>query len=260
MEINLIRIVTGTFYFLFGISIGSFLNVCIFRIPRKLPVAAPHSMCPCCRHLLSPFDLTPVLSWLLLKGKCRHCHAPISTRYPAIELLTGILYLLCFLAYGMTLDSVILCLFFSSLIAAAGIDFEHTYIPDRIHLIILILALASFLSGSSEPWLSMVLGCLIPSGIMLAVSLLTKGGIGFGDIKLMAASGLLLGLEKNVLAFFLAYLTAGLFHAVPLLRGRISGKDEIPMAPYFAASLILSALFGAEIWSWYFRTLLHIGY
>lgn len=250
----------GAFYFLFGITIGSFLNVCIVRIPRNLPIIAARSMCPSCLHKLMPLDMIPIISWLFLKRTCRYCGVPISARYPFTECLTGILYVLCFLVFGPTLYSVILCLFISCLLVAAAIDFDHTYVPDRIHLVILALAAVSYLSGNADTMIRMLLGALVPSGILLTISLLTKGGIGFGDIKLIAVSGLLLGFEKNFFAFVLAYLLAGLFYIVPLVKGKINGKDEIPMVPFFAAALTLSALFGPQLLSWYFNTLFHIGY
>lgn len=249
----------GIIYFVYGICIGSFLNVCIYRIPRGLSIVRGGSMCTSCHHRLRPLDLIPIGSWLYRKGKCRYCAESVSRQYPLIECLTGTLYVACFLRFGPTAYSILLCLFFSCLIAAAAIDLEFTYVPDRIQLLILLLAGASSFLTPRISFQDGVLGSVIPAGIMLAVSMLTKGGIGGGDIKLIAATGLLLGFWRNMLAFLLAYLLAGLFYVIPLIKGYINGKDEIPMVPFFAASLILSALFGGEILCWYFQSLFGIG-
>lgn len=248
----------GTIYFVYGICVGSFLNVCIYRIPRGLSMIRSRSMCTSCHHILRPLDLIPIGSWLYQKGRCRYCSGSVSRQYPLIECLTGILYVACFLRFGLTAYSILLCLFFSCLIAAAAIDLEFTYVPDRIQLLIVLLAGISCFLTARVNLQDRVLGSMLPAGIMLAVSILTKGGIGGGDIKLIAATGLLLGFWRNMLAFLLAYLLAGLIYIIPLITGYINGKDEIPMVPFFAASLILSALFGGEILSWYFQILFGI--
>lgn len=250
-------ILLASFYFLFGISIGSFLNVCIWRIPIQRSVCTAHSKCPSCHHILSPLDLIPILSWMLLRGKCRYCGAFISPRYPIVEFLTGIWFVLCFAVIGSRpgaiLYSIVLCLFGCCLIVAAWIDIDHMYVPDRIHIMILILSAAAFFLHHTETLSSCLLGAVVPSGIMLIVSLLTKGGIGGGDIKLMAVSGLLLGFPCNIFAFFLAYLLAGCYYLIPLLRGKVNGKDPIPMVPFFAAALMFSCLWGSPILTWYFN-------
>lgn len=143
------------------------------------------------------------------------------------------------------------CLFALFLTAAAIIDIKYLFVPDLIHLGILILALASSFENPHPAIGSRILGCFCVGGLMLFVSVMTGGGIGGGDIKLMAASGLLLGFSNTVLALLLAYLMAGLRFAVPFFTGKIDGKTEIPMIPYFAVSLLLSAAFGDAVITWY---------
>lgn len=173
----------------------------------------------------------------------------------------------------MELNSAILILYAAVLITASVIDIKSLYVPDRIHLCILALAVCAYGMGEtcglskvfgrifgmagaktldSSEMILRFLSCLIPAGILLLVSLLTHGGIGGGDIKLMAASGVLLGFEKAFLALLLTYLLAGILHLVPLLTGRLDRKAEIPMIPYFTAALLISAAFGSRIISAYF--------
>lgn len=246
----------GSLYFIYGICIGSFLNVCIYRIPEEISLVRGRSMCTSCGHTLHAYDLVPLFSWIFLRGKCRYCGAPISARYPVVELLTGLLYVVVFLACGPTLISVIYCLFGSSLIAASGIDLDHLYVPDRFHVCTLILAAVSYFTGNSESIKSLLAGSLLVGGFMLLISLATHGGIGGGDIRLMAASGLLLGLPRNAFAFILAYIAAGLVCFIPLLKGHMNRKTEVPMVPFFAFALMVSALWGHELLNWYLHLFL----
>ncbi|HPE15855.1 MAG TPA: prepilin peptidase, partial [Oscillospiraceae bacterium] len=191
-------------FFLYGLCIGSFLNVVIYRVPLELSVVKGRSRCPACGHTLGPFDLVPLFSFLFLGGKCRYCKAPISPRYPLVEAVTGALFALCALAWGLSWYAVVLCLYGSVLIAAAFIDREHGIIPDRLHVVILLLAAASWFAGPTVTLMDRLIGALGLGAAMLLVSLFTGGGIGGGDIKLLAASGLLLGWKLTVPAFFLA--------------------------------------------------------
>lgn len=178
------------FFFLFGLVIGSYLNVAIYRLPLRLSTAKGRSFCPQCHHTLSAMDLIPVLSWLGLRGKCRYCHAPISPRYPLIESLTGILYALCGFYYGATFSAVLHCLFLSILIVMAMIDLDTMEIPDRLSVFILILAvIALALEPASIP--SRILGALIISVPFWILSRLNA--MGGGDVKIMCAAGFYLG-------------------------------------------------------------------
>lgn len=243
-------------YFLFGISIGSFLNVCIWRIPQKLPIANDRSICPHCKKQLKEKDLIPILSWILLKGKCRYCGAPISMRYPLIEISTGILYAFSFHYFSLTLDSALFCLFASLLIVGAGIDYDHTYIPDSIHIYLIAIAILAQFFGNRVSLINALAGGFIVGAIMLLIAYFTHGGIGGGDIKLLTATGFYLGLSKNIFAFFLAYLFAFLWCILPLLRKKLNRKTEIPMIPFFAIALIVTALWGDRLLHWYFNLII----
>ena len=189
------------FFFLFGLVIGSYLNVAIYRLPLRLSTAKGRSFCPQCHHPepLSAMDLIPVLSWLGLRGKCRYCHAPISPRYPLIESLTGILYALCGFDHGATFTAVLHCFFLSILIVMAMIHLDTMEIPDRLSVFILILAvIALALEPASIP--SRILGALIISVPFWILSRLNA--MGGGDVKIMCAAGF--------------YLACALFHSVCL--------------------------------------------
>jgi leader peptidase (prepilin peptidase)/N-methyltransferase len=232
---------------LYGLCIGSFLNVVIYRVPRELSVAKGRSRCPACGHTLHAADLVPLFSFLFLGGKCRYCKAPISMRYPLVEAMTGALFALCALQWGFSWYAGILCLYGSVLIAAALIDREHGIIPDRLHVVILLLAAASFLTGPAVSLPDRLIGALGLGGAMLLVSLVTGGGIGGGDIKLLAASGLLLGWKLTVPAFFLAYVLAAIRYLGPLLKKKLGRNYEAPMGPWFSLALVIAALWGRQL-------------
>ncbi len=174
--------------FLYGIIIGSFLNVCIYRIPKKENIATTRSHCMSCGYQLKWYDLVPLFSYLALRGKCRKCGSRISVQYPLVEALNGGLYLLIFWRYGLSVDSLLYCLLFSALIALSIIDFRTYEIPVGINIFILTLGLIRIVTDLSH-WLSYGIGLLSVSVPLLLIYLVTKGrGIGGGDVKLMAAA------------------------------------------------------------------------
>lgn len=238
-------------YGLLGAVTGSFLNVCILRIPEGQTFVTGRSHCPACGHVLAFYDMVPVLSWLFLKGRCRYCRAPVSIQYPAVELLTAAAFILCLLAKGPGMDSALMCLFTSILITAAWIDARHMYIPDGIHILILLLSCISLAAGHGPSLMNRLAGSLLPGGFLALVNLLSRGGVGWGDVKLFAACGLLLGPAPAMTALLMAYAAAGLWYAVPLMRGRIGRKTQIPMAPFFAVFLIVCGLWFRQLLLWY---------
>ena len=232
-------------FMLYGLCIGSFLNVLIYRLPIGMSISKGRSICPQCQHTLHAADLVPLFSFMLLGGKCRYCKSPISWRYPAVEGLTGLVFGLCAAVYGMSLYSVLLCLYACALVVASFIDLDHTYIPDGVHLLILALAVFSLFTGPALSPLERAAG-LLPAGLMLLLAFLT-GGIGGGDVKLMAASGLLLGGGLAVPAFFLAYILAACRWAPAYFTKKIPAGYEVPMAPCFSLALMTMALFGRPL-------------
>ncbi|MEW6425811.1 MAG: prepilin peptidase [Bacillota bacterium] len=236
----------------FGLFAGSFLNVLIYRLPRGEQLAGGRSRCPACGHALAWFDLVPVLSFLLLQGRCRHCLARISLRYPLVELLTGAVFATLFLRFGLT-PALVKYLFLGAvLIAASFIDLEHYLIPDR-------LVLAGFLGGvvlgvlaCDVGILSSLLGAAVSGGVLLLIAVFSRGGMGGGDIKLAAVTGLFLGWPLGPLGLFGGACLGGLAGILLLLFKLKGRKDPIPFGPFIALGSLLSLLWGREFLAWYF--------
>ncbi|MBD5487587.1 MAG: prepilin peptidase [Lachnospiraceae bacterium] len=235
--------------FLYGIVIGSFLNVCIFRIPKQENIVKIRSHCMNCGYQLKWYDLVPVFSYLCLGGKCRSCKQKISVQYPLIELLNGVLYCTVFAVYGLSVEALLYALLTSALIALSVIDFRTYEIPVGINIFILTLGLIRIVTDYAD-WLDYAVGFFIVSGFLYIVHLVTKGrGIGGGDIKLMAAAGLLLGWKLILLAFVLGCIIGSVVHVA---RMKISGQGHmLAFGPYLSVGILISALVGDQMLAWY---------
>ena len=235
--------------FLYGIIIGSFLNVCIYRIPKKENIATTRSHCMSCGYQLKWYDLVPLFSYLVLRGKCRKCGNKISVQYPVIEALNGGLYLLVFWRYGLSIDSLLYCLLFSALIVLSVIDFRTYEIPLGINIFILTLGLVRVVTDLSH-WFDYGIGLLSVSVPLLLIYLVTKGrGIGGGDVKLMAAVGLLIGWKLNLLGFLLGCILGSVIH---VYRMKISVDALVlAMGPYLAMGIAISTIWGEQMIAWY---------
>lgn len=235
--------------FLYGIIIGSFLNVCIYRIPKKENIATTRSHCVSCGYQLKWYDLVPLFSYLVLRGKCRKCGSKISVQYPIIEALNGGLYLLVFWRYGLSVDSLLYCLLFSALIVLSVIDFRTYEIPLGINIFILTLGLVRVVTDLTN-WLSYGIGLFSVSALLLLIYLVTRGrGIGGGDVKLMAATGLLLSWKLNLLGFLLGCILGSVIH---ICRMKLSGEGHVlAMGPYLAMGIAISAMWGERMIAWY---------
>ncbi len=235
--------------FLYGILIGSFLNVCIYRIPKHESIVTVPSHCMSCGYGLKWYDLVPVFSWLCLRGRCRKCKTPISVQYPLIEAANGILWLLIIFLRGLSVEGILYCLLASALLVLSIIDFRTYEIPFGINVFIAVLGLVRLFTDLKH-WYLYVIGFCLVSGIFLFVLWVTKGkGIGGGDVKLMAAAGLLLGAPKIFLAMLIGCLVAVVVHP---LRMKLSGEGHsLAFGPYLAAGILLSALAGEPVIAWY---------
>ena len=248
------RLYIGIMIFLFGITVGSFLNVLIYRIPKKEEFVKTRSHCMSCGYQLEWYDLIPIFSWLTLGGKCRKCKSKISVQYPLIELLNGILWLLSFLFYDLSITTLLFCGLFSSLIALSVIDFRTYEIPVGFNIFILVLGtirvICEFLNDHNS-WPEFIIGLVSVSVPLTLIFYATKGrGIGGGDVKLMGAAGLLLGWKLIVLAFFLGCLLGSVIH---IMRMKVSGESHVlAMGPYLSAGIVIAVLFGESIISAYF--------
>lgn len=239
--------------FLYGIVIGSFLNVCIYRIPKGEDIVKISSHCMKCNHTLKWYDLFPIFSFLWLKGKCRYCGTKLSIQYPLVELLNGILYCIIVFVKGVNGNSLIYCLFTSALLVLSVIDIKVYEIPIGVNRFIFVLGFVHLIMNYRQIW-NYCLGFIsVSAGLFLLYCILKGNGIGGGDIKLMAVSGLLLGWKENILAFLLACILGSVIH---LLRMKIEKADHVlAFGPYLAAGIFVSLLWGESLVNWYIKLL-----
>lgn len=239
--------------FLYGIVIGSFLNVCIFRIPLKQDIVKVRSHCMNCGYQLKWYDLFPLFSYLFLRGRCRKCKTKLSPQYPIIEGVNGAAYVLIFAIKGLTIESLLYCLLFSALLTLSVIDFRTYEIPIGINIFIGALGLVRVITDYHN-WSYYVIGCVSVSLFLLLLYFVSKGrAIGGGDVKLMAAAGLLLGWQEVILAFCIGCIFGSIIH---ITRMKISKAEKVlAMGPYLSLGIIVSAICGRAILDWYISTL-----
>lgn len=241
---------------LLGLIIGSFLNVVIYRVPRGESIVSPGSHCPACGHSLKPWELIPILSFLVQNGRCRECQAPISWRYPAVELLTGCLFFLTsYLGWSTAIYPAQLFLnliFVAVLIALSFIDIDTFRLPDLLTLPLLALGIIGSLliSGNPTGWES-VLSAMGAGGLFLMIALVYPQGMGLGDVKLVAALGAFLGFPAIFFSIFVGSLIGALSGVFLLVTGKKSFQQQIPFGPYLATGAIISLLWGTQIFDWY---------
>ncbi|MBW2644918.1 MAG: prepilin peptidase [Deltaproteobacteria bacterium] len=248
------------FIFLGGLIIGSFLNVCIFRLPNSRSLILPGSSCPHCNQPIKFYDNIPILSYLWLCGKCRFCGHRISARYPLVELLSGILALALFVRYGITWPALILYVFAASLLIITFVDIDHKIIPDSITIPgIPIGFLASFFLPYVT-WIDSLIGIVSGGGSLLVVAIIyefiaKKEGMGGGDIKLLAMIGGFLGWQGVLFTIFSGSVlgtVVGIFVALKTKQGR---QVAIPFGPFLSIGALLHIFQGHEIIRWYFELL-----
>ena len=245
----LVTVVFGIFFALYGIVIGSFLNVLILRLPLKESITLKRSHCMTCGHTLSWYELIPLFSYLSLGGKCRHCKAHISVQYPIVEAANGILYVVFFLAKGITVETFLYCLAASALLALSVIDWRTQEIPLGFILLILTLGLVRLFTDL-ENWSQYVIGLFAVSVFLLLIDLVTKGrGIGHGDIKLMAATGLLLGWKLIIIAFIMACIIGTVVHLIRMAVKKVGRK--LAFGPYLSMGICIAMIWGEQLVSWY---------
>ena len=241
-------------FLIYGLLIGSFLNVCIYRIPSGISIIKPPSSCGSCGHRLNFFkDMLPVLNYIINKGRCRYCGTNYSAQYPLIELLNGILYILLYLKYGFTIVTLLYCLIVSLLIVVTFIDLKYKIIPDSLNIVGAILGILFIIFD--KMFFNRLLGSTIGLILFLGIALITNA-MGGGDIKLMAVLGLVFGV-KGILFITLFSFVIGAIISLILIGLKIKGrKDEIPFGPFISLSALIYMFYGIEIINWYFRIIL----
>lgn len=261
-------IIYSVIIFIFGLIIGSFLNVCIYRIPRDESIVAPPSHCPDCGTRLKPFDLIPLLSYLINRGKCRYCGLKISPRYFLVELLTGIVSVALVVKYGLTVDFVAFLFLTYILIVVFFIDLDHQIIPNELVIVGLIAGAILFVYNlflpfqiySDNSWWNPLLGLVVGSGFLLGVSLIGlaiyKGDdvMGMGDVKIFAPIGLFLGWRMTLLALFMSVVLGGMSSLMLILLGKANRKSMIPFGPFIVGAAFITIMWGWDILNWYLGT------
>lgn len=233
-----------------GLIIGSFLNVCIYRVPRKESLAWPASHCPECGHELRTRDLVPVLSFLFLRGRCRYCRSPIRWRYPVVELLTAILWVLAWLRFGASMRFLATLVFLSLGIAIAFIDLDLKIIPDVISLPGMAFGLLFALLPGGPPLLDSAIGMVAGAGLLFLVAAVSRGGMGGGDAKLLGMIGAFFGWKGALAALFLGSLGGALVGLVLMAARVIKRREPIPFGPFLVLGGAVFAFFGEAIFGW----------
>jgi leader peptidase (prepilin peptidase)/N-methyltransferase len=248
------------FIFILGLCIGSFLNVCIYRLPASQSIVQPGSRCPNCSTSIAFYDNIPVLSYLWLRGRCRYCRVKIAGRYPIIELLGGLFALATFLKFGLTLQGLIYFAFIACLLVVTFIDLDHRIIPDIITLPGIPVCFAASFAIPSVAYKDALLGIVIGGGSLFSVAwiytLLTKKeGMGGGDIKLLAMMGALVGWQGVLFTIFVSSLVGTLSGLAIMLQSRKGMKLAVPFGPFLAIGCITYIFFGTPLIAWYFNLL-----
>lgn len=269
--------------FLFGLVIGSFLNVCILRIPRSESIVLPASHCPVCHTGIKPYDNIPVLSWLVLRGRCRKCKTRISPLYPTVELLTGVLFVACYLAFGFTIETLKWAVFAALMVVLTVTDFRERILPDKVNFtglaMGLILSLFTRPMDGTALWLSThlfafpppqpvisfadaLLGAIGASGLLWLVAegyFRARGreGMGLGDVKMMAMAGAFLGLQRALLTILIGSLLGSLIGMAVIAIGKKDRDFELPFGTFLGAAAMLVVFFGSATLAWY-RSFLNV--
>lgn len=227
---------------LLGLIVGSFLNICIYRLPRRMSITSTPPHCPGCEARITARDLIPVFGYLFLRGSCRNCRQDISPLYPVVEIVTALMFVMAHIHFGISLLLVKYIFLFSVLIVVSFIDIEHYIIPNRVIIAALAAGVPLNLLARDMTVLSALLGMFSAAIILLIPALITRGGMGGGDIKLAGVLGFYLGWPDGLVAVFLGCLLAGIMGMVLLLM-RIKGrKDPIPLGPFLAAGTMITTL------------------
>jgi leader peptidase (prepilin peptidase) / N-methyltransferase len=258
--VNMSPMLINWYIFFIGMCIGSFLNVCIYRLPAGKSIVRPASACPACGTTIRWYDNIPLISYVILRGRCRGCKVSISIRYPIIELLSGLFAMISWMHYGYGLPCLIYFILIAALLVITFIDIDHRIIPDIISLPGILLGfVASFIMPQLN-WYDSLIGIAAGGGSLLAVAwgyqLITgKEGMGGGDIKLLAMVGAFLGWKGVLFTIMASSLIGTAVGMVVMLRSGKGIKMALPFGPFLAMGAILYIFLGQQLIGWYFRML-----
>lgn len=247
------------YVFIVGIIFGSFFNVCIYRIPENKSIVNPPSKCPTCNTRLKPIDLIPILSYLISGRKCRYCKKEIPSRYAYVELLTGILFLIVFNTFSISLETIYYLVLASILIVITFIDIDHYIIPDEIIVFGIISSLLLKLFGIGVPLKDSIVGAIVSGGGMLLIIyiiefIVKKEVMGGGDIKFFAMVGFFLGLRGGLFTVLLSVYVGAIYGMITIIYSKIKNKQYnsmIPYGPFISVGALITMLYGNHILNWY---------
>lgn len=242
-----------------GLIFGSFGTVAAWRIPRRENIVSGRSHCPSCGAMITAFENVPVLSWVILRGKCRHCGNPISIRYPLIELTTGVLFAGAAAKFGWSVETFVFAAFFWVLVVLTVIDLDHKLLPNRIVYPAFVvgwagLVAAAIADGTTDHLLDAAIGSAIFGGTFFVIALVAPRGMGFGDVKLAFVLGSFLGYTRLglvPLGMFLAFLTGAVTGVALMLQGGGGRKTQVPFGPFLALGTVLAIFAGGPVLDWY---------
>ncbi|MFY4774715.1 prepilin peptidase [Metabacillus sp. RGM 3146] len=247
-----IPIILHTYLFILGTAFGSFFNVVGLRVPQNQSIVRPGSACPKCGHKLKPWELVPIFSFVVQNGKCKSCKTAISPIYPFMELFTAILFTISPLLVGWSKELVIAWTLVSLCMIISVSDIAYMIIPDKVLLFFLPLTLAERIIIPLTPWYDMFIGLFVGFIIPFLIILISRGGMGGGDMKLLAVFGVLLGWKLVLLAFFLATLVGTAAGGAGLMTGIVKRGKPFPFGPFLVIGALLSYFFGNHLIDWYF--------
>lgn len=239
------------FIFIAGILIGSFLNVCIYRLPLGKSIVFPASHCMKCGQKLTFSELIPVVSYFLLQGKCRHCGQPYSSRYVLIECLTGCLFAFGFAVFGISDLLIKYCILTAFLIVITFIDYDHQLVLDKLLIWFAGTGVVIHFLGQDVDVFNSLAGALAGGGILLVLARMSRGGMGGGDVKFAAIIGLWLGWKLTLLCLLLAFILGGLVGMLLIFLRRKHRKAYIAFGPFLSVGMFISMVYGASIIFYY---------
>lgn len=250
------RAIDSVIVFIFGTLLGSFANVCIHRLPRHLSVVSPGSHCPSCQQMLHPWHNVPVLSYVLLGGRCATCKTTIALRYPLVELGNGLLYVLLYTQCTLSSQGIVFALLTTALLIVSCIDLSYTIIPDAITLPGIVVGVLVSTLWTPVGWQSAVLGVVLGGGLFLFIAVLSvvvlgREGMGGGDIKLIAMIGAFLGWQAVLVTIFLGAALGAFVGLFLMLIRQKSRRDPLPFGPFLALGALGTMLWGELILLWY---------
>ncbi|MFX3623031.1 MAG: A24 family peptidase [Ectobacillus sp.] len=240
------------YIFLVGMVLGSFYNVVGMRVPVGQSIVAPRSACPSCSHTLTAYELIPVISYVMQRGKCRSCRTAISPLYPMVEIMTGLLFVFSFLLYGWSAEVWIAWTLVSLLVIIVVSDLSYMLIPNKILLFFLPIAMLERFLVPLPSWWDSLAGAGIGFSILFLLAVISKGGMGGGDVKLFGLLGLFLGSELIILAFLLSSFYGTVFGIVGLAAGHVKRSKPMPFGPFIMMGALTSYFFGHRIIAYYF--------